>query len=186
MKRSELNDLLERSPVIAAVAESKWEAALSSPAGIIFYLQGNLLTLKKHVEQSHEAGKPIFVHIDLAEGITRDKTGLTYICQCGVDGILTTHGNLVKIAREMGLLTVQRFFALDSKGLENIDDIAAAVSPDLIEIMPGIAQKIIKRFSSGRIPVIAGGLIETKNEVTQALSCGATAVSTGCEELWYL
>lgn len=186
MKRNELNDLLERSPVIAAVSENKWDAAISSPAGIIFYLQGNLLTLKDRIKQSHDAGKPVFVHIDLADGITRDKTGLTFVAKCGADGILTTHGNLIKIAHEMGLLTVQRFFALDSKGVENIEDIATSISPDLIEIMPGIAQKIVKRFSGGRIPVIAGGLIETKSEVTQALSCGAAAVSTGCEDLWYL
>lgn len=186
MKRSELIDLLERSPVIAAVADSKWDAAVSSPAGIIFYLQGNLLTLKERVNQAHKASKPVFVHIDLAEGIARDKTGLAFMAECGVDGILTTHGNLIKSAREIGLFTVQRFFALDSKGIENVEDIVSTVSPDLIEIMPGIAYKIVSRFSSGKTPVIAGGLIETKNEVTQALSFGATAVSTGCEELWYL
>ena len=33
-------------------------------------------------------------------------------------------------------------------------------------------------------PVIAGGLLQTKAEVTDALSAGATAVSTGCPELW--
>ena len=36
------------------------------------------------------------------------------------------------------------------------------------------------------VPVIAGGLIQTKQEVMEALRCGATAVSTGCKELWYL
>ena len=34
--------------------------------------------------------------------------------------------------------------------------------------------------------VIAGGLIETKQEVTNALGQGAAAVSTGKNELWYL
>ena len=37
----------------------------------------------------------------------------------------------------------------------------------------------------GKIPVIAGGLIETKAEVTEALCQGALAVSTGKQELWY-
>ena len=36
------------------------------------------------------------------------------------------------------------------------------------------------------IPVIAGGLIETKAEITTALSSGAVAVSTGKKELWYV
>ncbi|MFQ8953550.1 MAG: glycerol-3-phosphate responsive antiterminator [Oscillospiraceae bacterium] len=34
------------------------------------------------------------------------------------------------------------------------------------------------------MPVIAGGLIETKQEVTAALSANAIAVSTGKKELW--
>ncbi|MBQ3075076.1 MAG: glycerol-3-phosphate responsive antiterminator, partial [Clostridia bacterium] len=35
------------------------------------------------------------------------------------------------------------------------------------------------------VPLIAGGLIETKAEVMDALQSGAIAVSTGKEELWY-
>ena len=34
--------------------------------------------------------------------------------------------------------------------------------------------------------LIAGGLLETKQEVTEALSAGAAAISTGAEALWYL
>ena len=52
--------------------------------------------------------------------------------------------------------------------------------------MPGVIGKAIARFSGGNIPVIAGGLIQTKKEVTDALGCGAAAVSTGQSELWYL
>jgi glycerol uptake operon antiterminator len=52
--------------------------------------------------------------------------------------------------------------------------------------MPGVIGKAITKFSSCGIPVIAGGLVQTKTEVTDALGCGATAVSTGKEELWYL
>ena len=58
--------------------------------------------------------------------------------------------------------------------------------PDFIEIMPGVIEKIIKKFASEKIPVIAGGLIETKSELTAALSSGALAVSTGKKDLWYL
>lgn len=83
-------------------------------------------------------------------------------------------------------MTVQRFFALDSKGLEAIEEMLESVKPDLIEIIPGVIGKVIKRFSAGNTHVIAGGLIETKAEVTDALSHGADAVSTGMTELWYL
>ena len=56
--------------------------------------------------------------------------------------------------------------------------------PDLIEIMPGVIDKVIRRFACEKTPVIAAGLIETKAEVMGALSCGAVAVSTGKKELW--
>ena len=83
-------------------------------------------------------------------------------------------------------MTVQRFFALDSKGMESIEDMLRNTNPHLMEIMPGVIGKAIARFSKGRVPVIAGGLVQTKQEVTDALKNGATAVSTGQAELWYM
>ena len=59
-------------------------------------------------------------------------------------------------------------------------------APHMVEIMPGVIGKILSRFRKIRIPVIAGGLVETKAEVTTALRCGAAAVSTGKQELWFL
>ena len=86
----------------------------------------------------------------------------------------------------MGLVTVQRFFALDSKGMESIEETLRSGTPHLMEIMPGVITKAIRRFQSFGIPVIAGGLLETKAEVTEALGAGAAAISTGAEALWYL
>ena len=128
----------------------------------------------------------MFVHIDLSEGIGKDKIGIEFLAACGVDGIITTKSNMVKIAKEVGLLTVQRFFALDSQGVSAISEITQAASPDFIEIMPGVIDKIVSRFATGQIPVIAGGLIETKQEITNALKCGAVAVSSGKQDLWEL
>ena len=52
-------------------------------------------------------------------------------------------------------------------------------------MMPGILPEIIKEFNRNiGIPIIAGGLIKTKNEIYQALGAGAKAISTGKQELW--
>jgi glycerol uptake operon antiterminator len=186
MNKQELLDRLEQSPVIAAVQDGSFEAALASPAEVIFCLKSNLLTVAEQVKAAHAAGKCLFVHLDLADGIGKDKVGIAYLASIGVDGLISTRTQLVKHATECGLVGVQRFFALDSKGVESIAETLAGAAPDLIEIMPGIAGKVIERFAAGRIPVIAGGLIETKKEVTAALDHGALAVSTGRAELWYL
>ena len=177
---------LECNPVIAAVQDDKWEEALKSPVQIIFHLSANILRIEQTVQQTHDAGKYIFIHLDLAEGIGRDRSGINFLARHGVDGIISTKGQLIRYAKEQGLVTVQRFFALDSKGMESIEEMLKNTNPHLMEIMPGVIGKAITKFSSGPIPVIAGGLIQTKQEVTDALGCGATAISTGKDALWYL
>ena len=186
MQVSELMDCLEQNPVIAAVSDDGFEAALESPAQVIFYLSADLLSVSEKICKAHETGKVIFIHIDLAVGIGKDRTGVQYLAQCGVDGIISTRGQIIRIAKDLGLVSVQRFFALDSKGMESIGDMLHNTNPALMEIMPGVIGKAISRFSSGNVPVIAGGLIQTKQEVMDALRCGASAVSTGCKELWYM
>lgn len=186
MQTFEIVDCLECNPVIAAVADDKWDAALSSPAQVIFYLSANLLSLRDKVLQAHTVGKKIMVHIDLAEGIGKDRAGIQYMSQCGVDGVITTKSQIIRIAKEYGLLTVQRFFTVDSKGMDSIEEALKNTNPNLIEIMPGVIAKAIIRFAAGDTPVIAGGLIQAKSEVTNALAAGAIAVSTGQEELWYI
>lgn len=177
---------LECNPVIAAVQQDKFSMALSSPAQVIFHLGVDLLSVKDVVNQAHNAGKYIFIHIDLAEGIGKDRVGVRYLSECGVDGIISTKAQLIRFAKEQGLVSVQRFFTLDSKGMDSIADMIKNSNPHFIEIMPGVIAKTIKRFATGGIPVIAGGLIQTKAEVTDALGNGATAVSTGETSLWYI
>ena len=55
----------------------------------------------------------------------------------------------------------------------------------MIEIMPALAYQSIKRIrEKSNIPIIAGGLIEYKEEIFSALGAGASMVSTGKQELW--
>lgn len=177
---------LEQNPIIAAVSDDKWNDAIKAPVKVIFYLSANLLTIAEKVRQAHEAGLILFVHLDLAEGIGRDRTGISYLAKIGIDGIISTRAQLIQLAKEQNLLTIQRFFLLDSKGIDSIDDMLRHTRPHCMELMPGVIGKSIQRFGKGNTPVIAGGLIETKAEVMDALRCGATAVSTGRKELWYL
>ncbi len=186
MRPAEIIECLELNPVIAAIRDDGWDAALHSPAQVLFYLSADLTTVKTRIQQAHEAEKILLIHLDLAEGIGKDRAGIRYLAQQGVDGIISTKAQIIRTAKDMGLLTVQRFFALDSKGMESIEEMLHTSTPHLIEIMPGVIGKAIRRFSRCGIPIIAGGLIETKAEVTEAISCGAAAVSTGKEDLWYL
>lgn len=186
MTREELIDCLERSPIIASFHDAEWEKTLNAPPELLFDLKASLVNVKKRVAAAQNMKKHYFLHIDLAEGIGKDKAGIEYLASLGVEGIISTRGQMIRYAKEVGLLTVQRFFALDTQGLDSINELLVFSNPDLIEIMPGVIGKVIERFAGGTTPVIAGGLIETKAEVTAALTSGAAAVSTGMPELWYL
>ena len=177
---------LEVSPIIAAAKDKNFDKALQSNVSVIFLLGAKILSIKEQIEAAHKAGKYLFVHIDLAEGIGKDRFGIEFLARSGVDGILSTKTSLIKAAKDFGLITVQRFFIYDSQGVDNIAEILPSTGPDFVEMMPGVVGKVIKRFSRCGTPVIAGGLIETKQEVTGALGNGAFAVSTGKEELWHL
>ena len=172
--------------IIAAVRnERDMEKALPSGVGMIFYLSPNILTMDETVDAVHEAGKKIFLHMDLAEGIGKDKSGIEYVKQKGVDGIISTRVSIIKAAREAGLFTVQRFFIVDSQSVSTTLEGIKASKPDMIEIMPGIATKVIADLKGKlNIPIIAGGMIESRMEVRDALQSGATAVSTSRRELW--
>ncbi len=182
MTKIDIMNALERSPVIAAVNDDGWNAALKSSAEVIFYLKANIMTVKEKISETLNCNKIIFVHIDLAEGIGKDYSGVKFLSKCGVHGIISTRNQLINFAREEKLLTVQRFFALDSQGLNSIK--ATVGNSDFIEIMPGVIQKVLECFAKSNADVIAGGLIETKDEVMTALNVGTIAVSTGKSELW--
>ena len=172
--------------IIAAVkTEEELEAAKSSGVKIIFYLNPNILSLEDAVRGVHAYGKRIFLHMDLAEGIGKDKAGLQYVKQKKVDGIISTRVNIIRAAREVGLFTVQRFFAVDSHSIDTTLEGIKASKPDMIEVMPGIATKVIANLKGKlTIPIIGGGLVDSKGEVRDILRSGASAVSTSRRELW--
>lgn len=184
-----MHDILNRlseCPIIAAVHDGAFDEALKSPVEIIFLLNANILTITDMISKAHSLNKKLFVHVDLAEGIGKDKAGVEYLLKCGADGIISTRSNIIKAAKEKGIFTVQRVFALDSQGVQSIDGILENSRPDMIEIMPGVVCKVIARLYKKGYSVIAGGLIETKSDMTDALKAGALAISTGKRELWSL
>lgn len=175
-----------RKPIAAAIrTEKDFSTALRSDVDMIFLLHSNIMTVHQYVKEIHSAGKKAFVHVDFAEGIGKDRYGLEFLAKQGVDGILTTRTNIVKAAKEYGLITVQRFFIVDSHSLGTSVDSIKISKPDIIEIMPGVVTKKIKEFAEkASMPIIAGGLVETVEEVRAALEAGADVVSTGEAELW--
>ena len=176
----------EKNSVIAAVrSDDDFSHALKSSVGCIFLLSSSILTLNAKLEAARAAGKKVFVHIDMSDGIGRDNAGVAFLAKLGVDGIITTRTGIIRAARENSLPCVQRVFAIDYQATQTSAGATRNQSPDYIEIMPGVIPKVISRFKSVTdIPIIAGGLVETADEVAAALESGALAVSTSNKSLW--
>lgn len=178
---------IQTNPLIAAVKDlKKLDEALNSSCEIIFLLNGNIFNLKENVQKAHDKNKLIFLHIDLIDGFSKDLTALKYIHQdIKPDGIISTKNNQIKNAKELGLLTVQRLFIIDSLSIETTVKTSRATNPDAVEIMPGIMPKITKKLSERiSIPIIAGGLVSEKSEVVSILNSGGFGVSTTESALW--
>ncbi len=173
--------------VIAAVrTEKEVLEALESPVDTVFFLAPGVFTLGSVVERAHARGKRLFIHMDLAEGIGKDKMGLKLAKNLHIDGIISTRSAMIKMAKEVGLYTVQRFFIMDSHSIDTTLETIKATRPDMMEIMPGVLPKVITRLrGETEIPLIAGGLIDSRAEIETAIEHGAMAVSIGKKEFWW-
>ncbi len=186
MKGVFVNSLKNKSTIAGVKDISDLDAALESDCEVIFLLCGTIFNLKECVEKAKNKNKIIFIHVDLVEGFSRDSVALKYISEkIKPDGILSTKNNLLKAAKSLGMLTVQRIFIIDSLSIGTAIKASQAINPDAVEIMPGIMPRITKQISSSLdVPVIVGGLVNSEEEVRLALENGALGVSTSSKELW--
>jgi glycerol uptake operon antiterminator len=185
----DVEEMLLENPIIAAVRDNEGlEKAINSSLPIVFLLYGSIITVPELCERLKASGKTVFIHLDLIEGLRGDSSAVEYIKRYAAPaGIITTKSTNIRYAKQQGLLTIQRIFVIDSfsltTGVKGINE----NGPDAVEVMPGIAGKIIQRLEKKiNVPIIAGGLIETKEDIMEALSSGAVAISTTRDGLWTL
>ena len=182
-------EILEDTPIIAAVKnEEGLERCLISEIQVVFVLFGDICNIHDIVKKIKDAGKIAMVHLDLIGGISGKEIALDFIKKyTEADGIITTKSNLIKYAKQLGFYTVLRYFVMDSMALSNIEKQAGTTLPDVIEVLPGVMPKIIKRVNRiSKVPVIAGGLIADREDVMMALNSGAIAISATSYDVWFL
>ena len=140
------------------------------------------------MDRIKQSGRIAVVHIDLIGGLAPKEISVDFIhTQTKADGIISTKPALIKHARELGMLTILRFFVIDSMAYENIRKQCMQAKPDCIELLPGILPKVIRRICEAEhVPVIAGGLIEDREDIMNALQAGAVSISTTNHEVWFM
>ncbi|MCM3720087.1 glycerol-3-phosphate responsive antiterminator [Fictibacillus phosphorivorans] len=178
-----------QSQVISSIKNEKdIKKAIDSTANITFILTGDIITTKEYIDQLKDAGKITFVHMDFIEGLANTRSAITYIAKAWKPhGIITTKSNLIKYAKEEGLMTIQRIFLIDRNAIKKGIEIAHNCKPDAIEVLPGLMPTVIDELTNiTTLPIIAGGLISSKEEILNGLKAGALAVSSGDPNLWNL
>lgn len=183
-----LNNFFKQHPVIAGLRDDKDLAKASNSSAIaLFVLHGDIFTLPEIVKKARENDKLVFLHIDLVDGIGRDKVGVRFLAENNLcDGIVSTKSNIISAAKKEGLMAIQRLFLLDSAALKTGEYLLEKNKPDAVEILPGIAAPYFIEHIKHRVncPVIAGGLITKREEVEELVDKGVLAVSTSNPQLW--
>src|SRR5437764_11537916 len=187
MMKQEFLRLARKYPVAAAMKSNEdMQVALDSDALLLFLLKGDAFQLAPFIAQAHQRGKGVVVHVDLVSGIGKDRAGIQYLRQIGIDAIITSRSQLVSAGRAEGLTTIQRLLVADDSALETGIRTIARAAPDIVEVLPGILVPEIaislKQQRTG--PFVAGGFIRTAADVARVHAAGAILSSSSTYTLW--
>jgi glycerol uptake operon antiterminator len=177
-------------PVIPYVTEGvESHVGLLAQASVIFIGGGELAELPGLMDRLKRPplGEiPVFLHIDLVNGLSNDESGLRYVAGLDrIDGIITVRHHLAPAARKLGLMSVVRLFLQDGRAVERGLGVIEKSRPDAVELLPGVAYlEVADRFKGVGVPVIAGGLIRTQEIVERIRGAGCRSVSTTNVKLW--
>lgn len=184
-----LSDILADAPVVASVKNSEDVAAvLRSECRVVFLLYGTLLDLPELVQTLKDADRTVLVNVDLLDGFAAKDVTVRYIAQQTVaDGVLSSKASLVRTARECGLLSVHRFFLIDSISYHNLVPQLRSSQAEGVEILPGCVPRVISWVVDDiDVPLIAGGLVCDREDVYAALKAGAGAVASSNHDVWQM
>ncbi|RAV19759.1 glycerol-3-phosphate responsive antiterminator [Paenibacillus contaminans] len=179
-------DMVDYQTIAAVQKEEDLDRAIEGRVNVVFLLTGSIFNMKQLVDRVKNAGKHVFIHMEFIEGIAADRSGVAYVAQhVKPTGIISTKSNLIRFAKEMNVMAIQRIFLIDRSAVaRGIKSVESSV-PDAIEVMPGIMPRIIREMTNMTpLPIIAGGLVDNQEEIDESLRAGALAVSAGSTELW--
>lgn len=171
----------------ASSSMKEFESFLESAYTIGIFLDIHVAQLKNVAKMAKAHDKRIIFHVDLINGLRNDEYAVEYLFQeFRPYGIISTKASVIKKAKSKGMIAIQRIFLIDSHALEKSYRLIEKTRPDYIEVLPGAMPWMIAEVKERtNIPVLAGGLIRTAEEVKSALDAGAAAITTSETELWY-
>lgn len=94
--------LFENNPVILGLNnEQSIEEAINNQSKIVFVLYGDIINIGSIVEKLKDAGKVVFVNIDLIEGLSSKSKVLNFMKETTkTDGIISSKATMLRHAKD--------------------------------------------------------------------------------------
>ncbi len=183
-----LGSLLEQTRIIPAVRAPEFLVqAARAPGKIVYFLFGNPEDIGKMADVAFAYGKVPILNLDLASGLARDQAAVSFLSRRKVLGIISTHPEPLRAARDCGLFAIKRTFLLDSTALLGSLRSLDQFLPDAVEVLPAMtAPHILAKLRKVHptLPVIAGGLVRNLREIEDLVQQGVSSVSVSDSSLW--
>ena len=177
---------LSGNPLVAACRPENGKEGAESLASMLLMMKCSLNWLVKPGFQELCESKPVFLHADLIKGFVADREGIQFLRDfIRPAGVVSTKSTTIRAARSEGLPAIQRVFLIDSDSLSSSMESIRENRPDAVEIMPGVAFPVFREIRDViDVPLIAAGLVHSRDSILEALRHGADAVSLSSSQFW--
>lgn len=185
MNKNAMMKHFEDNPVILGMnAWSDFPLVEKNESQIVFLLFGTISDIDDIIRRLKQMGKLVFVNIDMVDGFASKNSVVDFIKATEADGVLSAKPHILRYAHDKGLLTVHRFFILDSASWRNIEKQLEISKADIINITPGWTKVVRWTVERYNVPVVASGLVCDKETVIDNLKAGAIAICTTNHDIW--
>ena len=158
---------------------------LESEYDLCVLMHSHIADLDEVFQCLKTVGKRGMVHIDLIRGLAADEFGAEYLCgRYAPAGVISTRTPVITACRRLGVTAVQRCFLIDGSALEKSVAAIEKAKPDYVELLPALCTPLFPMLRARLgLPLIAGGLIQSKRMAQQILKSGVDAVTISMKTL---
>lgn len=147
----------------------------------------NVFEFADLMARAARAGCAVYVNMDHIDGIYADEAGFQYLAErLRARGVISSHPKALALAKQAGLETIQRIFAVDSAGLMMALESVDLARVDMLDFAPAlVVPHIMPRLRSCLpIPFMASGLLHTTAQLQEVIKSGVQAVAVTHPEKW--
>ncbi len=158
--------------IVPAVNDfSQIRAFLKSEYPLCAVMNMHITSLESVFRQIQEGGRKALVHCDLINGLAQDEYGAEYICgRFRPAGVISIRPTVITACKRLGVTSVQRAFLIDSSALKKSVANIKKAAPDYVELLPALCTPLFPELEEElRVPLIAGGLIGTREQAEEIL-----------------